>query len=203
VARESVMSAPVSLQDRVENYLAERRRLGFALHSWDSLLTDFATFVADRHHDGPLTVELMVAWVQQGKGGQGTRETWYRRMAKLRLFLRYLQQFEPQTEIPEDTLFGPEPGRLAPHIYREEEIVELLDAARELGPRGCLRAATFETFMTATGCGSRRTAVTPGLVSGRRGQSSKSWISPAGRVSARNWPTGRRSWHHWSHLSPN
>jgi len=148
------MNASLSLQERVDDYLAERRRLGFALHSWDSLLADFATFVADRHHDGPLTVELVVAWAQQAKGGQGTRETWYRRMAKLRLFLRYLQQFEPQTEIPENTLFGPEPGRLAPHIYHEEEIAELLAATRELGPRGGLRAATFETLfglMAATG----------------------------------------------------
>lgn len=148
------MSAPASLQERVDDYLAERRRLGFALHSWDSLLADFATFVAHRDHHGPLTVELMVAWAQQAKSGQGTRETWYRRMAKLRPFLRYLQQFEPQTEIPEDTLFGPQPGRVAPHIYREEEIVELLTASRELGPRGGLRAATFETLfglMAATG----------------------------------------------------
>jgi integrase len=148
------MSTPVSLQERVDDYLGERRQLGFALHSRDSLLAGFVTFVADRHHNGPLSVELMVAWAQQAKGGQGTRETWYWRMAKLRPFLRYLQQFEPQTEIPEDTLFGPEPGRVAPHIYHEEEILELLAATRALGPRGCLRAATFETLfglMASTG----------------------------------------------------
>lgn len=148
------MSAPVSLQQRVDDYLAERRRLGFELHSLDGLLTGFATFASDRHHDGPLTVDLMVEWAQQAKGGQGTRETWYRRMAKLRPFIRYLHPFEPHTEIPEDTLFGPEPGRVAPHIYREEEIVALLAAARDLGPSGGLRAATFEILfglMAATG----------------------------------------------------
>jgi integrase len=43
---------------------------------------------------------------------------------------------------------------VAPHIYREEEIVELLAAARRLGPRGSLRPATFETLfglMASTG----------------------------------------------------
>lgn len=148
------MSAHIRLQARVDDYLAERRRLGFELHSQDTLLANFAKFVADQHHHGPLTVELMADWVRMGKGGLGTPETWYRRMATLRRFIRYVQQFEPQTEMPDASIFGPEPGRVAPHIYREEEIVELLAAARTLGPRGSLRPATFETLfglMASTG----------------------------------------------------
>lgn len=148
------MSARTRLQTRVDDYLTERHRLGFELRSQDTLLAGFAKFVADRHHRGPLTVELMVDWVQMGKGGLGTPETWYRRMAPRRRFIRYLQQFEPQTEMPEESIFGPEPGRVAPHIYREEEIVELLAAARKIGPRGSLRPATFETLfglMASTG----------------------------------------------------
>jgi integrase len=148
------MSARIGLQTRVDGYLAERHRLGFELHSQDTLLADFAKFVADRHHHGPLTVELMVDWVRKGKGGLGTPETWYRRMAIRRRFVRYLQQFEPQTEIPEESIFGPEPGRVAPHIYREEEIVDLLAAAHKLGPRWSLRPASFETLfglMASTG----------------------------------------------------
>jgi integrase len=147
MAWERIMSAPISLQTRVDGYLAERHRLGFVLRSQDTLLADFAKFVADRHHHGPLTVELMANWVRKGKGGLGTPETWYRRMAKLRRFARYLQQFEPLTEIPEESIFGPEPGRVAPHIYREAEIVDLLAAAHKLGPHGSLRPATFETLL--------------------------------------------------------
>ncbi len=75
-------------------------------------------------------------------------------MAKLRRFVRHLQPFEPQTEMPEGSIFGSEPGRVAPHIYGEEEIVELLAAAHHLGPPGSLRPATFETLfglMASTG----------------------------------------------------
>jgi len=154
MARERLMSTPIPLQASVDDYLAERRRLGFELRSQDTLLADFAKFVAERHHDGPLTVALMVDWVQRAQAGLGTRETWYRRMAKLRPFIRYLQQFEPQTEIPEDSILGPEPGRVAPHIYREDEIVALLDATRQLGPPDSLRPATFKALfglMAATG----------------------------------------------------
>ena len=43
---------------------------------------------------------------------------------------------------------------MVPHIYREEEIVELMAAARQIGPRGSLRPATFDTLfglMASTG----------------------------------------------------
>ena len=46
------------------------------------------------------------------------------------------------------------PGRVAPHIYRQEEVIELLAAARTLGPSGSLRPFTFETLfglMASTG----------------------------------------------------
>jgi site-specific recombinase XerD len=148
------MSPRISLQARIDDYLAERRRLGFQLRSRDTLLADFAHFVADRHHQGPLTVELMTEWARQGKGGRGSPATWAARLAKLRHFIRYLKQFEPETEIPDELIFGPEPGRVAPHIYHEEEIVELLSAAQQLGPQGSLRPATFETLfglMASTG----------------------------------------------------
>ena len=148
------MSARISLQARIDGYLAERRRLGFHLRSWDTFLAGFARYVASRHHRGPLTVELMTDWVRQGKGGHGSPGTWARRLVKLRLFVRYLKQFELDTEVPDESIFGPVPGRVAPHIYHDGEIVELLAAARKLGPRGSLRPSTFETLfglMASTG----------------------------------------------------
>ena len=140
------MSARISLQARIDDYLAERHRLGFELRSLDTFLSGFARFVARRRHRGPLTIELMADWVRQGKGGQGSPGTWARRLEKLRLFARYLKQFVPDTEVPDESIFGSVPGRVAPHIYHETEILELLAAARELGPRGSLRPATFETL---------------------------------------------------------
>ncbi|CAH1088240.1 tyrosine-type recombinase/integrase [Candidatus Nitrotoga sp. 1052] len=148
------MSAHISLQRRIGDYLAERRRLGFVLRSRDTFLAGFAYYVARHHHRGPLTVELMTDWVRQGKGGQGSPETWVRRLGKLRSFARYLKQFEPDTEVPDESIFGSEPGRVAPHIDHEDEITELLAAARRLGPHGSLRPMTFETLfalMVSTG----------------------------------------------------
>jgi len=148
------MSARISLQKRIDDYLAERRRLGFELRSRDTFLAGFARYVASRNHRGQLTVELMTEWARQGKGGRGTPGTWTRRLEKLRLFACYLKQFEPDTEIPDESIFGAPPGRVAPHIYHDKEIVELLSATRKLGPQGSLRPATFETLfglMASTG----------------------------------------------------
>ncbi|WP_296697551.1 hypothetical protein [Thiocapsa sp. UBA6158] len=50
------MSTAIPLQQRVDDYLSERRQLGFELRPLPGLLTDFATFLAERHHDGPLSI---------------------------------------------------------------------------------------------------------------------------------------------------
>jgi integrase len=148
------MSARIGLQQRIDDYLAERRRLGFELRSRDTLLAGFARYVTDRHHRGPLTAELMADWARQDRWHRDTPSTWAVRLAKVRHFARYLKQFEPNTEVPEELVFGPEPGRVAPHIFHEDEIVELLAAARQLGPQGSLRSATYEILfglMASTG----------------------------------------------------
>jgi integrase len=148
------MNAPVNLQQRVEDYLAERRRIGFQLRSRDTLLAGFARYVADCNHTGPLTADLMVDWARQDKWHRGTPRTWAVRLAIIRHFARYLKQFEPDTEVPEELAFGPVPGRIDPHIFKDEEIVDLLAATHKLGPPGSLRPATYETLfglMASTG----------------------------------------------------
>lgn len=148
------MSAHVSLQHRVVDYLADRRRLGFTLRSRDTLLAGFARYVTDRKHRGPLTADLMIEWARQDKARRDKPATWAVRLAKVRHFARYLKRFEPDTEVPEESVFGPEPGRVAPHIFHDDEVVNLLAASRRLGPRGSLRPATYETLfglMASTG----------------------------------------------------
>lgn len=140
------MSTHVSLQQRINDYLAERRCLGFELRSWDTFLTGFARYVADQKHRGPLTADLMIEWARQDKWQRGTPPTWSVRLAKIRLFARYLKQFEPETEVPEELSFGPERGRLAPHIFHDQEVIDLLAAARRIGPPGSIRPATYETL---------------------------------------------------------
>jgi integrase len=139
------MSSPTTLH-RAQEFLAERVRLGFQAHKSRYALISFARYMDRQRHRGPLTVEHMAEWARRDKWQRGTPETWARRLKLLRPFARWLRQFEPRTEVPDESIFGPVPGRVAPHIYHEEEIVELLAAARRLNPPGGLRPATYETL---------------------------------------------------------
>ena len=138
------MSAP-TLMHRARTFLAERHRLGFQARNPGYALISFARFVERRRHEGPLTAALMAEWARRDKQQRGTPSTWARRLKILRPFARWMRQFEPRTAVPDESIFGPVPGRVTPHIYRDEEIIALLAAARALYPESGLRAVTFET----------------------------------------------------------
>ena len=140
------MNTPTTMQTHAENYLDERRRLGFGLRSPGYSIMSFARYFDGLGHQGPPTIEIMADWSRQDKGHSAKPATWARRLKNLRSFTRYLQQFDPRTEVPDDATFGPVGQRLAPHIYSEQEAVDLLAAARRLGPAPGLRGPTYETL---------------------------------------------------------
>lgn len=158
------MSARISLQDRVEQYLAERHKLGFALRSMGPRLFSFARYVTAADHHGPLSVDLMATWARQAKAGRGDRSTWARQLKALRPFTSWLRQFEPGTEVPDEAVFGAVPGRMTPHVYRESEIVELLAAARQIGPDGGLRPLVMEALFGLIACTGLRISEALGLL---------------------------------------
>lgn len=140
------MNAPITLQTHVQDYLAERRLLGYQLKYPECRLMDFAQYVDSLDWTGPLTLDVMSDWARLDKQGRHKRETWARRFKLLRPFIRYLQQFEPATPMPDESVFGPVPGWQMPHIYQDQEVIDLLAAAHQLGAEGSLRAATYETL---------------------------------------------------------
>ncbi len=140
------MSAAPTLRALVERHLVERRRLGFKLRSAAYALHSFARYVQATGHKGPVTVAVMTDWARRDSHGSSDPHTWARRLKQLRSFTRWMQQFEPRTEVPDDAIFGRLPKRLAPHIYSAPEIVDLLASARRLGPAPGLRGVVFETL---------------------------------------------------------
>lgn len=136
----------ISLDASVERYLAERQRLGFSCRTQAYALRSFARHIQTIDRHGPLTIEEMAVWARHDSHGSNDPLTWARRLKLLRPFLRWLQQFEPGTEIPEEPVFGRLPDRQAPHIYTENEIADLLAAARQLGPASGLRGLVYETL---------------------------------------------------------
>lgn len=136
-----------------EDYLTERRALGFDLRIPGTQITAFARFVDAVGHTGPLTTRIILDWVQ-GHARHAKPFSWARRLDVLRPFARYLVRLDPATEFPQTAIFGRSHRRLAPHIYSEQEICDLLAAARRLAPHGGLRPATYEMIfglIAATG----------------------------------------------------
>lgn len=140
------MKTQITMQMRVDNYLSERRRLGFKLNTMGPYLASFARYVDCLEYREPLTFEVMADWAKQDKWHTEDPATWSRRLKVLRPFTRHLQQFEPLTEIPDASIFGKVPERGTPHIYHDQEIIDLLAAAKNIGPHEDLRAATYETL---------------------------------------------------------
>ena len=140
------MSSP-SFLDRVNEYLALRRGLGFDLDTPSWLLRDFARYVDQvGHRAGHVTTELAVQWALSSRSPDPAQAI--RRLSTVRVFARHLAVLDPRTEIPPVGLLGRLPGRKQPHIYNDAEVGALLRQASLLAPRGGLRPKTYVTFFS-------------------------------------------------------
>ena len=128
----------------VEDYLAVRREMGFALDIAGYRLLAFGRFADQAGHSGPVTFELAVGWAQALPCRSRLTSAW--RLQTLRPFLKYRSQFDPGTAIVPRGFFGSTHRRLVPHIYTEQEIVALLQATDHLVPTKGLRPATYRTL---------------------------------------------------------
>ena len=144
------MGAPVTMRAAVEEYLAVRRKLGFALHIEGLELGRFARFADEVGHVGPITTEIAVRWATLPAGA--SRLYHARRLDLVRRLSRYRAASEPENEIPLEGLLGPSYGRREPHIYSDSEITELLSLASQLGPSGGLRPCTYATLFSLLAC---------------------------------------------------
>ncbi|HMO45439.1 MAG TPA: tyrosine-type recombinase/integrase [Rubrivivax sp.] len=138
-------AATTPMQQAVARYLEDRRRLGFALTAPATELARFARYADAREHRGPLTQELMLGWAREHVH-RTSDVTAARRLEIVLPFAAYYRQFEPGTQIPPKGILGRAHRRLAPHIYTDQEIIQLLDAAGQLSLTWPLRALTYRSL---------------------------------------------------------
>lgn len=133
----------------VADYLATRRAMGYKLAHQGQMLGQFAAYL-DGVGAEHLTIAHAVSWAKQP---QGAAPVWWAvRLGTVRGFARFLSALDPATEVPPAGLL-PEPShRAVPHIYSDEDIAGLLQAAGRLRPEH--RADTYQTLIglvTVTG----------------------------------------------------
>ena len=133
-----------ALRDRVRDYLALRRGLGFRLVEADRYLRNFCAFM-EQEGATVLTSALALRWAMTPTSARPT--TWAGRLTVIRQFARYLKGFEPATEIPDTRLLPFRPKRCQPYLYSQEEIERLMAAARLLPSRQALKPHTVFTLI--------------------------------------------------------
>ena len=136
--------AMIALTQRVEQYLAQRKRFGTGLSDGPvRTLRRFARF-ADSRGVNRLTTELFLCWKQQF--GSAGRQAWVSRLSHVRIFARWLQSVDPRTEVPPRGLITAHRGRPRPYIYTDEEIAAIVTEAARLPSNYGLRGPTHATL---------------------------------------------------------
>lgn len=130
------------LRASMVDYLAMRRALGFKLKREGTLLPDFVAHL-ESHSARTVTRDLALTWAMRPVDGHPA--WWSARLVVVRGFARYLQAFDPRTELPPSELLDGRYRRTAPYVYSEKELARLFAAA----PLVCtpLRAATLTTLV--------------------------------------------------------
>jgi integrase/recombinase XerD len=135
------MSTP---RDRLSDYLEMRRSLGFRLVETELYLKDFCAFM-DRCGHNVVTAQLALEWATAPANIRPT--SWAGRLTTVRQFARYLQAFEPRTEVPGTKLLPFRPKRSKPYLYSQREIRQLMAAAERVPSRQTLRPCTVRTLL--------------------------------------------------------
>lgn len=130
-----------SMATLAQQYVDYRRKLGFQIRTEAPLILAFAEYADQTGHEGAITTELALRWSRLPVNGAPLYHA--RRLEIVRCFAKYTAIFDEQTEIPLEGLLGTAHCRTQPHIYTEEEVSAVMNAAEELSPDGGLRPRTY------------------------------------------------------------
>jgi integrase/recombinase XerD len=131
------------LSNALTQYLAMRRALGFVDRLPASLLRTFVAYV-DQAGSPFITTELARQWALQPTVAQPS--TWAGRLGIARRFAVWRRASDPRTEVPPADLVGQRYRRKPPRLYRDQDVVRLIQAAAALPSVKTLRGRTYATL---------------------------------------------------------
>ena len=131
-----------TLSDSLDDYLRLRRLLGYKLERVGQVLADFVAFSEDAGADH-IDTDVAVSWALRSPNPDSSWRAG--RLGAVRGFARYLHALDPRHDVPPPRLISRGVGRPAPWIFTNDQVIELMSAARRL--RSPLQAATLETVV--------------------------------------------------------
>ena len=115
-----------ALEQRLDEYLAVRRALGYKLERAEKLLAQFLVWL-DEHAASTITTELALKWATLPPA---TGSNWHRqRLSVVRGFAAHLHAIDPAHEVPPADLLVWRSRRRVPYLYADSEVLALMDAA--------------------------------------------------------------------------
>jgi integrase len=138
------------LSQDLTRYTDLHRSLGFKFRIQHSLLRNFVTY-AEAQGDEFVRVDRVLDWAARAPSPPQRRN----RLLTVRRFALAMQAEDARHEVPAaDALGHARFDRRIPHIYRPDEIAELMQAAAQLQPAGSIRPLMYSTLfglLAATG----------------------------------------------------
>jgi integrase/recombinase XerD len=129
------------LKKHLRDYLQLRRGLGFELGRVESRLRNFIAFLKVKR-TRQITTKLALEFALRSDHRSTSTQAGY--LSAIRGFAQYLSGIEPKTEVPPTGLIR-QGHRPQPYIYSDEEIISILNAARQhpSTPRYALKPHTL------------------------------------------------------------
>lgn len=141
-----------TLTSRVQDYLRQRRVLGYKLFREGRQLLNFAHYADRGRHRGPLTTTLALRWATLPRAADPAYRA--RRLGIVRVFARHQAVREPATQVPPRHVLGPAFRRKTPHVFTAGQLRQLLRRGGALS--GQLRPLTYRTLLGLLACSGLR-----------------------------------------------
>jgi len=146
------MSRKPTMTSRVQDYLRQRRALGYHLHREGRQLLNFARYADRTRHRGPLSTTLALRWATLPRAADPAYHA--RRLDIVRVFGRHQAVREPATQVPPRHVLGPAFRRKTPHLFTARQLGQLLRRGGTLS--GQLRPLTYRTLLGLLACSGLR-----------------------------------------------
>jgi integrase/recombinase XerD len=148
------MSGSTALRQAIDYYLSCRHQLGFALRAEGAQLRSLASYAQQHHGSAPLTIDCMVAWAQSPAGASPHYGA--KRLGIARRFAQFQAAFDPAIEVPPAGMLGSCSCRPAVHLYTEDQVQTLLQAAAKVGFPAPRPGQTYQTLLGLLWCSGLR-----------------------------------------------
>jgi len=128
------------LGQAIEDYIQMRQALGMRFKEAARGLRQFGSFLESKGATC-VTVAVAVEWAIQSPKASSSMAA--RRLTWVRGFARHWIASDPLTQVPPETLLPLQLKRARPYFYSDQDVMRIMDAARQMVPLDGLRGRTY------------------------------------------------------------